>query len=101
MAGKKTVRHKSALKAARQALRHQARNRAALSQVKTAVKNLRTALNEKTENKADLQKKLAPMLGLVQKTLMTAAQKKIVKKETASRKIARLSKAVHQATHSA
>jgi ribosomal protein S20 len=32
---------------------------------------------------------------------MTAAQKKIVKKETASRKIARLSKAVHQATHSA
>ena len=98
MAGKKTVRHASAIKAARQALKHQARNRAALSKVKTAVKNLREALNDKGASKADLQKKVTPLLQQVQKTMMTAAQKKIMKKETASRKISRLSQAVHQAT---
>ena len=98
MAAKKTVRHKSALKAARQSLKRQGRNRAALSQVKTSVKNLRNALTEKAGSKADLSKKLMPLLNNVQKTLMTAAQKKIIKRETASRKIARLSQAVHQAT---
>lgn len=98
MAGKKTVRHKSAIKAARQALKHQTRNRAALSRVKTAVKTLRDTLNDKTVSKSDLQKKLTPLLQNVQKTLMTAAQKKIMKRETAARKISRLSQAVHQAT---
>lgn len=99
MAVKKSVRHKSAMKAARQALKHQARNRAALSQVKTAVKNLRTALGEKTASKADLKKKVEPLLVVAQKTLMTAARKQIIKPETASRKISRLSRAVHVATH--
>jgi len=97
MAGKKTVRHQSALKAARQAIKRQARNRAALSKVKTAVKNLRTALGEKAKSPAEKQKTLVPLLNQVQKTLMSAAQKKILKRETASRKISRLSQAVHQA----
>lgn len=98
MAVKKSVRHKSAMKAARQALKHQAKNRAALSQVKTAVKNLRQALGEKNSSKAELKKKVEPLLVLAQKTLMTAARKKIMKRETASRKISRLGRAVHVAT---
>lgn len=98
MAGKKTVRHKSALKAARQALKRQTRNRAALSQVKTAVKNLKSALGTKASSPAEMQKTLNPLLNQAQKILMSAAQKKIIKKETASRKIARLSQAVHQAS---
>jgi len=92
MAGKKTVRHKSALKAARQALRHQARNRSAMSQVKTAVKNLRTALQDKSFS----AEKLIPLFNHAQKMLMTAAQKKILKRETASRKVSRLAQSVHQ-----
>jgi small subunit ribosomal protein S20 len=98
MAVKKTVRHASAIKAARQALKHQARNRAALSRVKTAVKNLKDALNVKGTDKSALQVKVAPLLQQAQKTIMTAAQKNILKRKTASRKISRLSKAVHQAT---
>jgi len=98
MAGKKTVRHKSALKAARQALKRQARNRAALSQVKTAVKNLKVALATKVNSAAEKQQTLIPLLNQAQKVLMSAAQKKIIKKETASRKIARLSQAVGRAS---
>ena len=96
MAGKKAVRHKSALKAARQALKRQARNRAALSQVKTAVKNLKSALGTQV-SATEKQKTLVPLLNQAQKVLMSAAQKKIIKRETASRKIARLSQAVHRA----
>lgn len=92
MAGKKTVRHKSALKAARQAIKHQARNRSAMSQVKTAVKNLKVALQDKNLS----AEKLFPLFNQAQKMLMTAAQKRILKRETASRKVSRLAQAVHQ-----
>ena len=90
-------RHASAVKAARQALKRQARNRAALSECKTVVRHLKDALAKKS-SKEELKKAAAPLLNEVQRVLMKAAHKKILKKETVSRKIARLSHEVHTAT---
>jgi len=85
-------RHKSALKAARQAVKRTVRNTAALSKVKTTVKKLRTAMANKAE-----QKNLPALLNEAQRTLTKAASKKLMKKETAARQIGRLSTAVHRA----
>ena len=85
-------RHKSALKAARQAVKRTARNTAALSKVKTTVKKLRTAMTNKAE-----KKNLPALLNEVQRTLTKAASKKLMKRETAQRQIGRLSTAVHRA----
>lgn len=90
-------RHKSALKAARQAVKRTARNSAALSTVRTTVKKLRTAITTAKTGKGD-KKALAPLLNDVQRVLMKAASKNLLKSKTASRQIARLSKAVHQAS---
>ena len=68
------ARHASALKAARQALKHREANRQTRGKVKSVVKQLRDALTQK------------------------AASKNVIKKETASRQIARLSAAVHRVT---
>ena len=90
-------RHKSALKAARQAVKRTARNSAALSSVRTNVKKLRTAIATAKTGKGD-KVALATMLNEVQRTLMKAASKNLIKAKTASRQVARLSKAVHQAS---
>ena len=90
-------RHKSALKAARQAAKRTARNSAALSTVRTTVKKLRVAIASAKTGKGD-KKALAPLLNEVQRTLMKAASKNLLKSKTASRHIARLSKAVHHAS---
>ncbi len=89
-------RHASALKAARQAIKHRERNRQMRSQFKTLVKSLRTALEEKS--KAEAKKNLPPLLNQVQRVLMKAASKNLIKKKTASRYISRLSAAVSRAT---
>ena len=89
-------RHASALKAARQAIKHQARNRATLSKCRSVVKDLTDAIAN-TKDKAELKKQVGPLLAQVQKTLMKAASKNILKKQTVSRKIARLSKSAHVA----
>lgn len=91
------ARHQSAIKAARQAVKRTARNQAAMSRVRTTVKKLRAAVAAAHSGKGD-KKGLAPLLNDLQRTLMKAASKKLIKRETASRQIARLSKAVHRAS---
>jgi small subunit ribosomal protein S20 len=92
------ARHASALKAARQALKHREANRQTRAKCKLIVKKLRTALTEKVTSREAAQKKLQPLLNEVQRTLKKAASKNVMKMETASRHIARLSAAVHRAT---
>lgn len=90
-------RHKSAVKAARQAVKRNARNTQAHARVKTIVKKLKTALATPVKDKDAAKKSLAPLLNDVQKTLMKAASKNLIKRETASRTVSRLSSAVHKA----
>jgi len=85
-------RHKSALKAARQAVKRTIHNTAALSKVKTSVKKLRLAIAAKGD-----KKDLPAILNEVQRTLTKAAGKNLLKKKTAQRQVARLSTAVHKA----
>ncbi len=89
--------HASAVKAARQSLKHRDHNLAVRSRFKTAVKKLRTAVTAKYDSKDVAKKSLEPLLNEVQQLLMKAASKKIIKKETASRQVSRLSTAVHKA----
>lgn len=88
------ARHASALKAARQAVKRNERNRQARATVKTALKKLRTAITAKEGNKKET---LPKMLSEVQRVLMKAASKNLIKRENASRQIARLSTAIHKA----
>jgi ribosomal protein S20 len=90
-------RHKSALKAARQATVRGQRNRMLISKVKTSVKKFRAELGGKIDNKEEAKKKLSGMLNELQRTLMKAANKGIMKKGTASRQISRLSLALTRA----
>lgn len=90
------ARHQSAVKAARQAVKRAARNQAALAEVRTAVKKLRGAITEAATGKGD-KKAVLPLLSQVQRTLMKAASKNLMKKGTVSRYIARLSTAAHGA----
>lgn len=92
--------HKSAEKAARQALKHRERNTAVRSEFKTAIKQLRVALTTKVSNAEDARK-LTPLLNKAQSLLMKAAKRNIIKKETASRQVARLSTAVYKASQPA
>lgn len=87
------ARHASAVKAARQALKHRESNRQVRSKCKNIVKDLRTALEAKGK-KEDLKK----LLNDVQKTLMTAAGKNVLSRKTVSRYVSRLSGHVAKAT---
>lgn len=73
----------------RQSLKRRARNVAQRTQVKTAVKRLRDAVAKKDATAAK------DALRAAAKVLDSAASKGVLKKENASRRIARLSKAVH------
>ena len=88
--------HASAEKAARQATKRQNRNLQVVSRCKTSIKKLRTAIVAKYGTKDEALKALGPLLSNVQKTLMKAASKRIMKPKTASRHISRLSSAVHK-----
>jgi small subunit ribosomal protein S20 len=90
--------HASAEKAARQAIRHRERNINTTSQFKTAVKKLRVAMAAKYESKAAAKTTLQPMLNKTQQLLMRAASKKVIKRNTASRQVSRLSAAVNRVT---
>lgn len=81
--------HKSAAKRARQAVKKNAVNNKRRSTVKTAEKNLSKAITQKKT--ADLSALLASFTSSV----MKVAQKGSLSKQTASRKVARLSKQVH------
>ena len=79
--------HKSAEKRARQAVRRNSRNNNVKNAVKTFEKNLLKAIDAKSKDVAEQLK------GYTSK-IMGAVSKGAVKKETAARKIARLSKRV-------
>lgn len=74
---------KSAQKQNRKMIKNRARNRAAMSALRTAVKKARAAVDGKTENVAALLKNA---ISIVDK----AVTKGIVKRNTASRYVSRL-----------
>jgi small subunit ribosomal protein S20 len=76
--------HKSAAKRARQSLKKMEQNKVRKSEVKTAEKNLRTALLEKDKDKA------AELFPKIQSLLQRLAKSGITKKNNASRKTSRL-----------
>lgn len=88
--------HASAEKAARQAKRRQLRNTQTLSHCKTVVKKLRSALTTKFKTKEEATKELHSLLNNTQKILRKAASKRVMRPETVSRQIGRLSAAVHK-----
>jgi small subunit ribosomal protein S20 len=82
--------HKSALKRARQSENRRLRNRGYKTRVKKAVKDVRAAVAENTPEQA--QENLKAAVSILQKTVT----KGVIKQRTASRKISRLSRQVHQ-----
>ena len=89
--------HASAEKAARQSIKRAARNVSVLSECRTAVKKVRSAVAE-AKNKAEAKTTLIPLLNEAQSLLMSTAKKGVLRSTTASRYVSRLSKLVHQAT---
>ena len=75
---------KSAQKQNRKMIKHRARNRAAMASLRTAVKSARTAVDSKAANAKDLVKKAVSVID-------SAVTKGILKRETASRYVSRLS----------
>ncbi len=80
--------HKSALKRARQNETRRLRNKAIKSSIKNAVKNVITAKEAGDEN-------IDILLQKAQSTIAKAAKKGVLHKNTAARKISRLTKAVN------
>jgi small subunit ribosomal protein S20 len=79
----------SAEKANRQRIRHRERNLYHLTTMRSAVKKVRTAITAKDAKAA--QAALAPAVKVIDKT----AQKGVIDKKTAARKISRLTLAVN------
>ncbi len=78
------VVHKNTLKAARQALKRRARNRAVLSGVKGVIKKLQTAIQQKQTSQA------TELLREASRALQRAASKGVIHQKAASRKLSRL-----------
>jgi small subunit ribosomal protein S20 len=74
----------SADKANRQMMKHRARNRAVMSNLRTAVKHARTAVDTKADDAAVLVKAAISTIG-------KAVSKGVLKKQTAARYVSRLS----------
>ncbi len=81
--------HKSALKRARQNEIRRKRNKAVKTRVKSIVKDVRLSVSENSKEAA-LKK-----LEMAKSNIDRAAQKGVLHKKTASRKISRLSKLVN------
>lgn len=86
------AQHKSAAKRARQAVKKNAVNTARKSTVRTAEKNLLTAIKNKDAKAA------TTLLSAYVSKMMKAAQKGVFSKQTAARKVARLSTQVFKST---
>ncbi|MGE5664262.1 MAG: 30S ribosomal protein S20 [Deltaproteobacteria bacterium] len=82
---------KSGIKRHKQSLKKRARNRHIRSTVKSAVKDVRTAIEERAVDKA------AETLSEAVSVIQRAGSKGVLHKKTVARKVARLSKAVHKA----
>jgi small subunit ribosomal protein S20 len=78
----------SSRKKNRQRIKHEARNRARKSEMRTAVKKLRTALTAKDPAKA------REALGAAATLVTRAGQSGVIKPRTASRTVSRLTRAV-------
>jgi small subunit ribosomal protein S20 len=76
---------KSAEKQNRKMIKNRARNRAAMSSLRTAVKTARTAVDSKAANAGELVKKAVSIID-------GAVTKGIVKRQTASRYVSRLAR---------
>jgi small subunit ribosomal protein S20 len=74
---------KSAEKKNRQMIKNRTRNRAIMSNLRTAVKKARTAVDDKAAEAADLVKEAV-------RTINQAVSKGVLKKQTASRYVSRL-----------
>jgi small subunit ribosomal protein S20 len=74
-------------KALRQTKRHAERNMKVREDLKTLMKKVRQAIDKK-----EAKDKIAPLIIQVQKSLDKAAQKNVMKKNTAARKLSRLVK---------
>lgn len=83
--------HKSALKRARQNEVRNSRNRAIKSRIKTAVRRVNEAINNK-EAPEEAEKALQEAVPVIQK----AATKGTLHKKTASRKVSRLTKRINK-----
>lgn len=83
--------HPSAEKRHRQSLKRQQRNRATKTRVRTAAKNATEAIAASDKDAA------AAALRTAMKVLSKAASKGTLRKNTAARKIARLSRQYHRA----
>ena len=84
------VVHKNVLKAARQSEKRRLRNRAVQSGVKTVIKKLHSVLEEKKTDTAPAA------LREVMRVLARAASKGVIHRNTASRRIARLTAQVRK-----
>ena len=82
-------KNKSAIKRTRQTEKKTIRNRTIKSEIKTLIKNIEAAVSNKDANGARTSLKKAII------AIDKAAQKGVIKKSTASRKISRLSKLVN------
>jgi small subunit ribosomal protein S20 len=74
---------KSAEKKNRQMIKNRTRNRGIMSNLRTAVKKARTAVDDKAAEAADLVKEAV-------RTINQAVSKGVLKKQTASRYVSRL-----------
>jgi len=86
MAAKKPKRNRSAMKRARQAKKRELRNKAVKSTIKTLVRRVEAAISSKNKQETEVALKAAI------KYIMRAASKGIIHKNTASRRISRLTK---------
>ena len=81
--------HKSALKRARQNINRRTRNRSAKTKIKNVVKDVQTAIDENVKEAA-LEK-----LNTAKSAIDDTASKGIIHKNTAARRISRLTKRVN------
>lgn len=81
--------HKSAIKRHKQSLQRAARNRAARTRVKNAIKAVRVAIQGSDKNQAEEALKVAASV------LAKAAGKGALHKKKASRKVSRLARAIN------
>jgi small subunit ribosomal protein S20 len=91
MAETKPVRTPSGQKRARQNVKRNLRNRAVLSEIRTLSKNVDSAAGTKDAENTDKALRAAV------KAISSAASKGVLHKNTASRKISRLSKGANKA----
>jgi small subunit ribosomal protein S20 len=84
--------HKSAIKRARQNIDRRTRNKSAKTRVKNVITDVRLAVRDKSKERA--QETLTHAKSIIDKT----ARKGIIHKNSAARKISRLSKLVNNLT---